>query len=70
MHGFSRRQSVIATSSAVAEYYASSSVSEDLLYFREVLIFFDFAPTAPHGMLCMLPSFAVGLPDNRSINAV
>ena len=44
MHGFRRRQSVIATSSAVAEYYAGPSVAEDLLFFRELCMFFDFDP--------------------------
>jgi hypothetical protein len=40
--GFSRRQSVIATSSGMAEYYAAAAVAEDLIMLRAVFEFFEY----------------------------
>ncbi|CAK0870594.1 unnamed protein product [Prorocentrum cordatum] len=46
MHSFSRRQSIVATSSGVAEYYAATAVAEDLLYFKSLLEFMGFTVAA------------------------
>ena len=40
LHSFSRRQSVIATSSGMAEFYAGCATAEEMLLARDVLIFF------------------------------
>ena len=40
LHSFSRRQSVIATSSGMAEFYAGCATAEEMLLARDVLMFF------------------------------
>ena len=42
LYGFVRRQGATATSSAVAEFYAATGVSEELLLFKEILTFFGY----------------------------
>ena len=46
MRSFSRRQATVATSSAAAELYAMAAVAEELMLFREVVIFFGLEPAA------------------------
>ena len=41
-YSFSRRQSVIATSSGMAEFYAGCATAEEMLLARDVLMFFGF----------------------------
>ena len=46
---FSWRQSVIATSSGMAEFYAGCATAEEMLLARDVLMFFGFqVEAAPH----------------------
>ena len=40
LYSFSRRQSVIATSSGMAEFYAGCATAEEMLFARDVLMFF------------------------------
>ena len=42
MTSFSRRQSCVATSNGMAEYYAMCSTAEELLHFRSILEHFGF----------------------------
>ena len=46
MRSLSRRQSIAATISGVAEYYAGTAVAEDLLYFSALLEFLGFTVAA------------------------
>ena len=40
LYSFSRRQSLIATSSGMAEFYAGCAIAEEMLLARDVLMFF------------------------------
>ena len=42
LYAFSRRQSVIATSSGMAEFHAGCATAEEMLFSRDVLMFFGF----------------------------
>ena len=42
LYSFSRRQSVIATSSGTAEFYAGCATAEEMLLARDVLMFFGY----------------------------
>ena len=42
LYSFSRRQSVIATSSGTAEFYAACATAEGMLLARDVLMFFGY----------------------------